>query len=173
MFKAMILLKRKEGTSRADFAKWLLEQHRPLAEQLPGLKRSVFNLVSEDSPEICDGISELWFESRADFDAAYATDIGNGDVQKFDKNGKFLQRFPTRNIEGEKRFCPTGIALLPDGAMLLADRLATPDHARDLWRHWDEPTLTWYQGGHMTFGARPEVKSHLDNAFRGLALAGT
>jgi len=55
----------------------------------------------------------------------------------------------------------------------VADRLATPDHARDLWRHWDEPTLTWYQGGHMTFGGRPEVKSHLENAFRGLALAGT
>ncbi len=78
MFKAMILLKRKAGTSRADFAKWLLEQHRPLAEQLPGLKRSVFNLVSEDSPEVCDGVSELWFETRADFDAAYATDIGKG-----------------------------------------------------------------------------------------------
>jgi len=76
MFKAMILLKRKAGTSRDDFAKWLLEQHRPLAETLPGLKRSVFNLVSHDGPEICDGISELWFESKADFDAAYATDIG-------------------------------------------------------------------------------------------------
>ncbi len=76
MFKAMIMLKRKAGTSRSDFATWLLEQHRPLAETLPGLKRSVFNLVSEDGPDVCDGISELWFESRADFDAAYATEIG-------------------------------------------------------------------------------------------------
>lgn len=55
----------------------------------------------------------------------------------------------------------------------VADRLATPDHARDLWRHWDEPALTWYQGGHMTFGGRPEVKQHLQTAFRGLLLAGT
>lgn len=76
MFKAMILLKRKAGTSREDFAKWLLEQHRPLAETLPGLSRSVFNLVRTDSPEVCDGISELWFESQADFDRAYASDIG-------------------------------------------------------------------------------------------------
>lgn len=76
MFKAMILLKRKPGTSRSDFAQWWLQQHRPLAETLPGLQRAVFNLVSEDSPDNCDGVAELWFESKADFEAAYATEIG-------------------------------------------------------------------------------------------------
>jgi len=28
----------------------------------------------DDAP--FDGVSELWFDTRADFDAAYATDIG-------------------------------------------------------------------------------------------------
>lgn len=33
----------------------------------------------------------------------------------------------------------------------LADRLASPDHARDLWRHWGEPRLAWYEGSHISF----------------------
>ena len=76
MFKAMILLKRSEGDSKADFADWWLIQHKPLAEQLPGLQRAVFNLNTDDSAEAYDGVSELWFESQADFEAAYASDTG-------------------------------------------------------------------------------------------------
>ncbi len=33
----------------------------------------------------------------------------------------------------------------------VADRLAAPEHALDLWRHWDEPRLAWYQGSHLSF----------------------
>jgi uncharacterized protein (TIGR02118 family) len=75
MFKAIILLTRAEGATREEFREWWLERHAPLARQLPGLRRLVFNAVeTEDAP--CDGVSELWFDSRADFDAAYASEIG-------------------------------------------------------------------------------------------------
>ena len=33
----------------------------------------------------------------------------------------------------------------------LADRLATPEHARDLWRHWDRPRSEWYDGSHVSY----------------------
>jgi hypothetical protein len=33
----------------------------------------------------------------------------------------------------------------------VADRLASPEHALDLWRHWEEPRLAWYQGSHISF----------------------
>jgi hypothetical protein len=39
-----------------------------------------------------------------------------------------------------------------------ADRLAPPDHALDLWRHWERPAIAWYQGGHVSFLIEPEVK---------------
>jgi hypothetical protein len=39
-----------------------------------------------------------------------------------------------------------------------ADRLAPPDHALALWRHWDRPTLTWYEGSHVSFLLEPDVK---------------
>lgn len=75
MFKAVILLTRRDGATHDDFRSWWLERHAPLARQLPGVRRLVFNVVdAEDAP--CDGISELWFDSREAFDAAYATEIG-------------------------------------------------------------------------------------------------
>lgn len=74
-FKAIILLARGEGMSRDDFKQWWLEEHAPLARQLPELQRAVFNLVTTDGAEF-DGITELWFESRRSFEEAYASEIG-------------------------------------------------------------------------------------------------
>lgn len=75
MFKAIILLTRREDSSPAEFRDWWLERHAALARQLPGLRRLVFNVVeTDDAP--CDGVSELWFDSREAFDAAYAGEIG-------------------------------------------------------------------------------------------------
>ena len=38
-----------------------------------------FNLVAD--AEDVDGVAELWFDSREDFEAAYATDIGKAVAQ--------------------------------------------------------------------------------------------
>lgn len=80
MFKAIILLTRGADQSPVDFRQWWLEHHAPLARQLPGLRGLTFNLVAPDlnGPEDLpyDGVSELWFDSREAFDAAYASEIG-------------------------------------------------------------------------------------------------
>ncbi len=73
-FKAVILLARRDDMTAEDFRHWWLDEHAPLAAQLPGVRRISFNVV-DDATEI-DGVSELWFDSRDDFDAAYATDLG-------------------------------------------------------------------------------------------------
>jgi hypothetical protein len=46
------------------------------------------------------------------------------------------------------------------------DRLAPPDHARDLWHHWEEPRIGWYAGSHVSFLWEPQVKSFLLDALR-------
>jgi uncharacterized protein (TIGR02118 family) len=75
MFKAVILLARKEGATREEFRAWWLGEHAPLARSLPGLRGLRFNVVeSDDTPY--DGVSELWFDSREAFDAAYAGELG-------------------------------------------------------------------------------------------------
>ena len=72
MFKVVILLTRTEATTHDDFRSWWLERHAPLASQLPGLRRLVFNVAADESAP-CDGVSELWFDTREAFEAAYAT----------------------------------------------------------------------------------------------------
>ena len=49
-----------------------------------------------------------------------------------------------------------------------ADRLVTPDHIRDLERHWGGPKTLWYSGGHLSFRMDPligrAVEGHLREA---------
>ena len=75
MFKAIILLTRKDGMTREEFRDWMLVRHSPLAKSLPGVRRLTFNIVENEDVEY-DGVSELWFDTREAFDAAYATVIG-------------------------------------------------------------------------------------------------
>jgi uncharacterized protein (TIGR02118 family) len=75
MFKAIVLLTRKEGVSRREFQEWWLQRHAPLARDLPGLRGLRFNLVESEDAEF-DGVSELWFDSREAFEAAYASEHG-------------------------------------------------------------------------------------------------
>jgi hypothetical protein len=60
MFKAMIVLTRREDMTHAV----------------------VFNEVADGFDEAgIDGVAELWFDTREDFDAAYVTEIGKATAQ--------------------------------------------------------------------------------------------
>jgi len=77
VFKAMILLTRRADMTHDAFVHWWLTEHAPLAALLPGARRATFNVVDPgDGEPGIDGVSELWFDSRTDFDAAYATEVG-------------------------------------------------------------------------------------------------
>lgn len=45
-----------------------------------------------------------------------------------------------------------------------ADRLATPDHARDLWEHWERPRIAWFEGSHLSFFLEREVRELIREA---------
>jgi hypothetical protein len=55
----------------------------------------------------------------------------------------------------------------------VADRLAPPDHALDLWHHWDRPRCEWYQGGHVSFLWDRNVRDLLREALTVSGLAST
>ena len=74
MFKAIILLKRGDDMSHEEFAQWWLVDHKAKVQHLPNVRKVIFNLVDNDG--IYDGVSELWFDSQVDFEAAYATEAG-------------------------------------------------------------------------------------------------
>lgn len=51
------------------------------------------------------------------------------------------------------------------------DRLVTPDQVRDLWRHWDEPEIVWYDGSHISFAGEAAVWEGVDRTLRESGLA--
>jgi len=53
----------------------------------------------------------------------------------------------------------------------LVDRLASPDQATDLWRHWGEPRTLWYHGSHVSFMWEPEIQPLLAEALAQSGLA--
>jgi uncharacterized protein (TIGR02118 family) len=79
MVKVMLLLARQPDMRVEEFRRYWHEQHRPLLERLPGLRRLVFNdvLPGADgaSPEY-DGVSEDWFDSPEAMQAAFASAEG-------------------------------------------------------------------------------------------------
>jgi len=77
VFKAMILLTRRPDMTHDEFVHWWLREHAPLASGLPRMRRLAFNVVDTGAEESgVDGVSELWFDTQADFEAAYASDVG-------------------------------------------------------------------------------------------------
>lgn len=55
----------------------------------------------------------------------------------------------------------------------ISDRLAPAQHIHDLWRHWQEPQIFWYQGAHISFMWDRSVVQFLDGAFRRCGLLDT
>jgi hypothetical protein len=46
----------------------------------------------------------------------------------------------------------------------LADRMATPEQAYRLWKHWDEPSVCWYRGSHLGAMWNRQVRRFVDDA---------
>ena len=76
MFKVMIFLTRRADMTLEEFRAWWVDEHAPMARELPGVRRIVFNLVDASADVDVDGVTELWFDTSEDFQNAYATDIG-------------------------------------------------------------------------------------------------
>ena len=47
-----------------------------------------------------------------------------------------------------------------------ADRVARPDQARALWRHWDRCTIHWFAGGHVAAQWNPTISPFVDASLR-------
>ena len=48
----------------------------------------------------------------------------------------------------------------------VGDQLAPVEQIRNLWRHWDHPSVLYYQGAHCTFRFHPAVTAFIDKALR-------
>jgi hypothetical protein len=61
----------------------------------------------------------------------------------------------------ERRFIYAGIA----------DRVVRPDQPSALWRHWEQPEIHWFSGGHMLGMRKPSVAPFVARALASAGLA--
>lgn len=77
MVKLVSLMKRADGMSREEFARWAVEEHAKIGPEMPGIRQYRINVVRPDQPETeFDGVFELWFDSVEALDAAFASPAG-------------------------------------------------------------------------------------------------
>jgi pimeloyl-ACP methyl ester carboxylesterase len=53
-----------------------------------------------------------------------------------------------------------------------ADRVARPDQARALWRHWDRCAIHWFAGGHVAAQWNPTIAPFIDASLRAMLEGG-
>lgn len=74
MIKVVITLVRKEELTLEEFTTYWREEHAPLADQLPHLRKyTISEPVDEDTA--VDGIAQLYYETMDDFKESMESDI--------------------------------------------------------------------------------------------------
>jgi uncharacterized protein (TIGR02118 family) len=77
MIKIVSMMKRQEGMSIDDFRNWALNEHAKLGAQFPKIRHYRMSVVVSDHADgPYDAVSELYFDTLEDFQAALGTDIG-------------------------------------------------------------------------------------------------
>ena len=77
MLKVLVLMKRKNGVSYADFRKWALNDHPEFAKKIPGMRAYRMNVpVAEVAESPYDAISEMWFDDADARAAGMGSDAG-------------------------------------------------------------------------------------------------
>ena len=79
MLKFMVVLYRRPDLTPSQFRDHIVQIHAPLAKSLPGLKKYKQNHVTPDSKRKhpgWDAIVELYFASREEMEAAWASPQG-------------------------------------------------------------------------------------------------
>ena len=72
MFKAIILLKKKEEVSSEEFKNWWINSHSSKAAMLPKIRKLCLKFVDNEGEKAYDGIAKQWFDTQEDFEDAYA-----------------------------------------------------------------------------------------------------
>jgi uncharacterized protein (TIGR02118 family) len=80
MIKFMVVLYKRPDLSAEAFRKYLFDVHAPMAMELPGLQRCVYNLVATDAKRKHPGwhaIAELYFDDWDSMEGAWASPEGD------------------------------------------------------------------------------------------------
>ncbi|WP_254546390.1 EthD family reductase [Halomarina pelagica] len=99
MTKIVFGLTRAEGTSREEFERYYLDEHAPMATEMPGVRR--YTVAFSEGDAEYDAIAEVHFEDREALDAALASDAGRAagaDLANFADTDDLLQLIAEEHV---------------------------------------------------------------------------
>lgn len=102
MMKMVILLDRKEGWSHEEFREYWVEEHAPLVEDLPGVRKYVTSLPTDPERSDHDGVAELYFDDEAALAEAFDSEAGRrlqADADEFAEMAGTLHVEPTVQLD--------------------------------------------------------------------------
>ena len=108
MIKMVDLLVRKDGMTHEEFVEYWMDEHVPLAEEMPYVRKYVTSVPRDPEKAGYDGIAELYFDDTDDISAAFESDAGQKtqeDAAKFidldegPTNAERVVRFLARNAD--------------------------------------------------------------------------
>ena len=76
MIKVVEFVVRDGELTHEEFADYWLDEHSPIAAELPGLKRYVTSLPTDPGCADYDGVLELYFEDMDAYADAFESDAG-------------------------------------------------------------------------------------------------
>lgn len=95
MRKAVNLLVRRPDLTHEEFVDYWLEEHAPMAEDLPGVTKYTTSIPADPERSTYDGIAELYLEDDASVGDVFSSDAGRrvqADTENFldDEAGEFI-----------------------------------------------------------------------------------
>lgn len=120
---------------------------------LGGYTVSLASAFLEDLDCVIAGIPAVDFTSLARDNEPWAYQAYGGDLQT-DWGLVHEVMYPVSpltfepRLPGDRRFIYAGVA----------DRVARPDQARALWRHWGRPEIEWLSAGHVMASMKDDLK---------------
>lgn len=76
MIKLVEFLIRDDDLTHEEFAAYWLDDHSPLAAELPGVQKYVTSLPTDPEKSDYDGVLELYFEDHAALSSAFDSELG-------------------------------------------------------------------------------------------------
>lgn len=76
MHKLVFGLSRAEGQSVEEFRAYWLDEHAPVASELPGLRRYTVSFPTDPDRSQYDGFAQLYFDDEAALQAAMNSEAG-------------------------------------------------------------------------------------------------
>ncbi|QLG61818.1 EthD family reductase [Halorarum salinum] len=106
MIKVVEFVVRDGEYSHEEFAEYWLEEHGPVASELPGLKRYVTSLPTDPERADYDGVLELYFEDVDAYGAAFDSDAGErtlADAEEFLEVGAGPRMIVEETVQVDER----------------------------------------------------------------------